>query len=211
MSVLSLTKSAYGLLQDRLAGLGFEKRKPGIFSSVIAENVVGWIGLNTATRGRKDALEINPVVGVRNQRVEQLVAELVGDAFDDLIPPTVAGNVGYLSPGHKYLAFTFSDSGSNEDVADGLCDAVKVYGLPFMRRMVDLRSLVEEMQTTRLGMPEQLNYRIPVGIWLLDEADQAKAFVAARLSEIGARADPAALRYRAFATRLNARLDVKQS
>jgi hypothetical protein len=211
MAVVSLTKSAYGLVQVRLASLGFEKRKPGIFSSVIAENVIGWIGLNIATRGRKDALEVNPVVGVRNQRVEQLVAELVGDALNDLIPPTVAGNVGYLSPAHKYMAFTFAVSGSNEDAADGLCNAVKVHGLPFMKRMIDLRNLVETMQTTRLGMPDQLNYRIPVGMWLLGESGNAKAFVAAKLSEIGIRADLAALRYRAFATRLNARLDVTQS
>jgi len=206
VSVLSLTKLAYGLLQDRLSDLGFEKRKPGVFSSVVAEDVVGWIGLNTATRGRKDSVEINPVVGVRNQRIERLVAEAAGEHFDDLIPPTVAGNVGYLSPAHRYLPFTFSEGGSNDNVADGLCEAVKVNGLPFMKKMVDLRSLVETMQTTRLGIPEQLNYRIPVGLWLLGDADKAKAFIAAKLAEIGTRADPAALRYRSFVTRLNAQI-----
>jgi hypothetical protein len=207
MMTLSITKAAFGLVEDRLAALGFKKRKPGILSSPISDDTIGWVGLNKAIRGRSGALDINPVVGVRNQRVEQLVAELVGDAFDDLIPPTVAGNVGYLFPAHRYLVFTFSESGSNEEVADGLCDAVKAHGLPFMKKMVDLRNLVETMQTTRLGMPEQLNYRIPVGLWLLNEADKAKAFVAAKLSEIGTRSDPAALRYKSFAARLNARME----
>lgn len=207
MTTLSITKTAFGLVEDRLAGLGFKKRKPGILSSPISDDTVGWVGLNKAIRGRNGALDLNPVVGVRNQRIEQLVAELAEDALDDLIPPTVAGNVGYLSPAHRYQVFTFSESASNDEVADRLCGAVKVHGLPFMKKMVDLRSLVETMQTTRLGMPEQLNYRIPVGLWLLQEAEKAKAFVAAKLSEIGTRTDPAALRYKSFAARLSARME----
>lgn len=207
MTAVTITKTAFGLVQDRLARSGFKKRKPGILTSSISDEVLGWVGLNKAMRGRSDALEINPVVGIRNQRIERLVAELTGDAFDALIPPTIAGNVGYLSPAHRYLAFTFSDSGSNEEVADRLCEAVNAHGLPFMKKAADLRILVEAMQTTRLGMPEQLNYRIPVGLWLLADAEKAKAFIAAKLSEIGARADPAALRYRAFATKLSEKME----
>jgi hypothetical protein len=186
MTVVMITKTAFGLVQNRLAGSGFKKRKPGILTSFISDDVLGWVGLNKATRGRGDALEVNPVVGVRNQRIERLVAELTGDAFDELIPPTIAGNVGYLSPAHRYLAFTFSDSGPNEEVADRLCEAVNMHGLPFMKKAADLRTLVEAMQTTRLETPEQLNYRIPVGLWLLANAEEAKAFIATRLSEIGA-------------------------
>ena len=206
MTSFSITKTAFGLLQDRFAGLGFEKRKSGIFSSIISDDVIGWVGLNKATRGRSDALEINPVVGVRNQRIERLVAELAGDTFDDLIPPTIAGNVGYLSPARRYLPFTFAESVSNEEVADQLCEAIKAHGLPFMKKAADLRALVEAMQTLRFGMAEQLSYRIPVGLWLLADTEKAKAFVAAILTEIGMRSDPAALRYKTFATSLTERL-----
>src|SRR5439155_7742945 len=87
-----------------------------------------------------------------------------------------------------------SESGSNEEVADQLCEAVKAYGLPFMKKAADLRDLVETMQTVRFGMAEQLSYRIPVGLWLLSDAEKAKEFIATKLSEIGARGDPAALR-----------------
>jgi len=83
---------------------------------------------------------------------------------------------------------------------------VKVYGLPFMKKSADLRSLVETMQTVRFGMAEQLNYRIPAGLWLLADAKNAEAFIAAKLSEIGTRGDPAALRYRTFAAKLNERI-----
>jgi hypothetical protein len=206
MTAISITKTTFGLLHDRLTRLGFEKRKPDIYSSTILDGVIGWIGLNKAMRGRNDSLDINPVVGVRNQHIERLVAELAGDAFDDLIPPTVAGNVGYLSPAHCYLPFTFSNSGSSEEVADLLCEAVKVHGLPFMTKAADLRCLVDTMQTVRFGMIEQLNYRIPVGLWLLADAVRANAFITAKLSEIGTRGDPAARRYRTFAAKLNERM-----
>jgi hypothetical protein len=183
--------------------MGFEQRKPGVFSSSISEEVIGWIGLNKAICGLTNAVEINPVVGVRNQRIERLVADLVGDTFNNLVPPTIAGNVGYFSPVDRYLAFTFFDSGPNEEIADRLCEAVKVHGLPFMEKASDLRTLVEMMQTVRFGMTEQLNYRIPVGFWLLADIEKAKIFIAAKVSEISSREDPAALRYRTFATRLN--------
>jgi hypothetical protein len=206
MTSISITKTAFSLLQDRLARIGFEKRKPGLFSSPISDDVIGWIGLNKATRGRSDALDVNPVVGIRNQRIERLVAELAGDAFDVLIPPTIAGNVGYLSPGGRYKSFTFTDSIENEEIADQLCKTVSKYGLPFMKKTADLRALVEVMQTLRFGMAEQLSYRLPVGFCLLAETERAKAFIAAKLSEIGTRADPAALRYKTFAARLSERL-----
>jgi len=203
MTVVSMRKMAFKLVQDRLVVFGFQKRRAGIFSCPILDEVIGWIGLNTATRGRSDALEINPVVGVRNQRIERLVAELTGDAFDDLIPPTIAGNVGYLSPARRYLAYTFAESASNEEVADRLCESIKMYGLPFMKKIADLRTMIKKMQTLRFGMAEQLHYRIPIGLWLLNEIEEAETAIATRLHTIGERSDPAALRYLSFAKELS--------
>lgn len=207
MSTISLKRAAFHLIGDGLARLGFEKRRVGLFSSTIFEDVIGWIGLNTATRHLNGALEVNPVVGVRQQRIERLVAELFGNVFDKLIPPTFAGNIGYLSPAHSYLSFTFSQSSLNEEVAERLCEAVKAYGLPFMNSAANLRDLVGKMQTMRFGITDQLAERIPVGLWLLGETEQAAAFVEAKLATIGARSDPAALRYRKFAMKLNERLE----
>jgi len=207
MSLVSLTKAAFKLLQDRFTDLGYEKRKPGIFSSVISDDVIGWLGLNIAGRGRSDALEINPVVGIRNQTVERLVSELTGDAFDELIPPTIAGNVGYLSPERRYWSFTFSGSTSNEEAADQLCASVKKFGLPFMTKAADLQALAEMMETLRFGMADQLRYRLPVALWLLGNTAQAEAFIGLRLSEIGTRNDPAALRYITFAKNLKGRME----
>jgi len=181
-----------------------------LFSSTISEDVIGWIGLNTATRHLKRALEVNPVVGVRQQRIERLVAELFGEVFDKLIPPTFAGNIGYLSPDHSYLSFTFSQSSLNQEVGERLCEAVKAYGLPFMKSAANLRDLVSKMQTMKFGITDQLAEGIPVGLWLLGDAKQAAVFLEAKPATIDARSDPAALRYRKFAMKLNERLESLQ-
>lgn len=58
------------------------------------------------------------------------------------------------------------------------------------------------MQGVRFGMPEQLAYRIPVALCLLDDAAQVSTYLRNKLNEIGARTDPAAVRYKAFAQRV---------
>jgi hypothetical protein len=200
------TKSVLATVQQELGTLGFEKRKASIFTLPFTIDVLGSVGLNTATRRGAGILEINPVIGVRNQQIERLVAELLGEAFDELIPPTLAGNVGYLSPANRYLPFLFTEDTAVEEIANQLSDAVKTYGIPFMKKLTDLTALVEAMQTARFGMPFVIDYRIPAGLLLLGNRGKAKAFVAAKLNEIGTRNDPAALRYKGFASKLTERL-----
>lgn len=201
------TKSVLASVHRELGSLDFEKRKAGIFVLKVTPDVLGTVGLNTATGRGAGVLEINPVVGVRNQQIERLVAELSGDAFDELIPPTLAGNVGYLSPANRYLPFLFTQDTATEGVASQLCDAVKTHGLPFIKKVADLAALVEAMQTARFGIPFVTEYRIPVGLFLLGDRAKAKTFLAAKLGEIGTRSDPAALRFKSFAAQLSERLE----
>lgn len=83
-------KDEFRILHAGLAQLGFDKRKPGIMTIKKSNDVYGWIGLNTATRGKKGYFEINPVVGIRNQKIEKLVADLLGERFNEVVPPTLA-------------------------------------------------------------------------------------------------------------------------
>src|SRR3974390_1349222 len=153
------TKGVIASVQQELGTLGFEKRKAGILTLKIQTGVLGTVGLNTATGRGPGVLEINPVVGVRNQQIERLVAELCGDPFDELIPPTLAGNVGYLSPANWYLPFLFSQDTEIGGVSAQLCDAVRVHGLPFIKEAANLAALVEAMQTGRFGIPFVIVYR----------------------------------------------------
>lgn len=200
------TKSVLASVQRELSSLGFEKRKAGILVLKITADVIGTVGLNIASGHGAGVLEINPVIGVRNQQIERLVAELSGDTFDELVPPTLAGNVGYLSPENRYAPFLFTVDLEIGDVARQLCHAVEMHGLPFQREVANLASLVDAMQTARFGIPFVTEYRIPVGLLLLGDYSQAKGFLVAKLSEIGRRGDPAAIRYKNFAAKLFDRL-----
>lgn len=197
-----LIKSAFSEIHEALSGLGFDKRKQEILTKTISAETIGWIGLNKATGSGAGPLEINVVVGVRNQPLERLVAEMVGENYSDVIPPTLAGNIGYLSPMNKYKPFYFeSVEGIRGTVAD-LCAEVRDSGLPFIQRVSELPSLINVMETARFGIPEPLAYRIPAGYKLMGDHAKASTYVEKRLAGLGDRTDPAAQRYRNFSARI---------
>lgn len=206
---VDFTKDVFRHLHTCLVSLGFEKRKPGILTIKMSDEVVGWIGLNKATRGQKDFLEINPVVGVRNQRIEKLVADLLGEKFDEVIPATLAGNIGYMMPSDKYRPYIFSKDASVETVAEELVNSLREYGLPFIRSHTEMTDLVDGLRTCRFAIRFMADYRIPSGLFLLGQMDDAGAFLKAKLAEIGNHQDPAALRYKVFAAKLGERVGNK--
>ena len=195
------------MLQQELTALGFEKCKAGIFVIPVNDDVLGTIGLNTASDRSSGVLEINPVIGVRNNRVERLVAELCGDFFDELLPPTIAGNIGYVSPENRYRSYLFTEGMEIENAITDMGHELRTHGLSFIRRNADLKALVETMQTARFGIPSVTEYRIPAGLLLLGDHSRAAAYLNAKLDEIGARKDPAAIRYKNFAIELSTRLN----
>ncbi len=202
----SFIKENIALVQTKLAALGFNKRKPGISTIQMTDDVFGWIGLNMATRGRKGFLEFNPVVGVRNEPIEKLVAELAGDKLDEVVPPTLAGNIGYLMPADKYRPYIFSEDGPVETTADELVKDVREYALPFIRRHIDMATLVKGMKTRRFAAQFMVAYRIPVGLFLLGQKDEAGLFLKTEFAKIENTRDAAALRFKKFATNLANRI-----
>jgi hypothetical protein len=200
-------KNIISSIHQKLGELGFEKRKAGILALTIHTDVLCTVGLNIATGRAPGVLEINPVVGVRNQQVERLVAEISGEIFDEVIPPTLAGNVGYMSPENRYLPCLFTADIKIENLVRQVTEAITRHGLPFAKKAIDLNVLVDLMLTARFGIPFITEYRIPVGFFLLGNSASAKDFLSNRVTEIGNRGDPAAIKYNNFATRLLKRMD----
>jgi hypothetical protein len=192
-------KSVFRATYSHLAVLGFEKQKPGLLTIRITEDVLGWLGLNKAVRGQAGGLEINPVVGVRSQPVEKLVADLSGTPFDKFVPATLAGNIGYMMPANKYRPYNFSTSTPLETVVKELVDDLRRYGLPFIRNHTEMVALVKGLHTSRFAIRFMADYRIPAGLFLLGQLDEAEAYLKAKLADLGDRRDPAALRYKVFA------------
>jgi len=192
-------KSVIVLLHARLATLGFIKKKPGISITKISDETIGWIGTNKATRGKNKYLELNLVVGVRNQRIERLVAELVNEEFNDVIPPTLAGNIGYLMPQNEYCPYIFSEDNPKEMVVEKLTNDVRLYGLPFMQRHMGMDELINGMYSSRFAIGFMAAYRIPAGLFLLGRKDDAGNFLSKELTKLKDHNNSAALRYKKFA------------
>jgi hypothetical protein len=189
--------------RDRLAAAGFKKRSGEIFTIDVADDVLGWLGLNRAV-GRSDAaLEVNPVVGVRHEAIERMLAALKGEKFHAYLPPTVSVSLGYLMPEKRYQPWLFVDSNVTE-MADAMVRAVEAYGLPFMKENASPQAVVALMTAGEVGMREQLSYRIPIAYHLLGDDDQACDALATALRDLGDRHDVAADRFRNFAAAFDA-------
>jgi hypothetical protein len=186
--------------RDRLGAAGFKKRSGEIFTVDVADDVLGWLGLNRAV-GRSDGLlEINPVVGVRHQVIERALAELKGEKFHAYLPPTVSVHVGYLMPEKRYQPWLFDDR-TVPETAESMVHAVETYGIPFMSENASLQSVAELMAAGGIGMREQLSYRVPIAYRLLGDDGRAQEALIAALRDLGDRRDVAAERFRAFAER----------
>ena len=175
----------------------------------VGEGVLGWLGLNRAGRHRRPGeVEINPVVGVRHQAVEQLVAELRGEKFHAYQPPTVSTPVGYLMPDERYEAWIITDDADEQ--AAGLVAAVERYAVPFMRSTSGLEALCCRLDD-RMGFDHQLVYRRPVAWLLAGDVDRASALIEAAEAGLGERDDAAASEFRRFAVAFRRRIGVSSS
>ncbi len=189
-----------------LRRLGFRKRAGHIFTMDLAPGVLGWLGLNRATRHRaRGEVEVNPVVGVRFQEIERVVQECRSAKFHPYVPPTTSSPLGYLMPERRYKAWIFVEGSGERSVAEDMGAAIDAYGVPFMRSVADLRSLRRRMDE-RSGFEHQNAYCRPVAALLAGDATEAGARLDEELEALGTRSDPAATDFRSFASALRKRL-----
>ncbi len=179
-----------------LGDVGFRKRAGQVFTLGLAdEGVLGWLGLNQASKHLGEAVEVNPVVGVRHQRVEQLVAELRGERFHAYQPPTVSVPLGQVMPEARYRGWIFERE-SIEHAATEMVAAIVEYGRPFMDETTSLGSLWGQLTENRGHF---LEYRRPVVLSLLGRHDEAVGDVDRSVRDLGDRQDVAAQELRSFA------------
>ena len=187
-------------LHPKLEELRFRKRAGEIFTGQLAEEVLGWIGLNTATKRREiGEIEVNPVVGVRFQEVERIVAQLLGETFHGYVPPTISSPLGYIMPAGMYRAWVFGPGRANEAVAEEMACAVRDHALPFMISGTRLEELCRRLDAG-LGLEHQVMYRRPVAWLLAGDVGKSKTILNRYLEELGDRKDAAAGQFRRFAT-----------
>src|SRR5262249_52463542 len=132
--------------KDNLVDAGFRKRTGDIFTRDLGDHALGWVGLNRATYNNRGPLDVNPVIGVRDQEVERLLAELLGERFHPYLPPTVSTPLGYLMPIQWIVTWTFETLDSVPSQAKDMTEAILTYGLPFMRDTSSRDTLIAMMR-----------------------------------------------------------------
>jgi hypothetical protein len=115
------------------------KRSVQIFTLDISEDMLGWVGLNRAVERGDGKLEISPVIGVRHQAVEALVAKLLGIESHRYIPPTISTPLGYLMPNSEYTACFFESGVDNVSEVEPIIECVRKWGYPFMDATITLK------------------------------------------------------------------------
>lgn len=194
--------------REALVSSGLTRRKQDIYTRPVADEVLGWVGLNRATHRPDELLEVNPVVGVRHQPIEHMVADLLGRPFHLYLPPTMSIHLGYLMPQQRYLPWLFGEGESVRDLATEMAETIGTYGIAFMNEHTALPAIVRAMETGRFGYPHQTATRLPVGLLMLGQLDRAEQAVASYCDGLGDRQDPAAEHFRRFAIAFNDRIAV---
>lgn len=196
MSIDSIYKES---INPELAKLGLKKRVSGIFTLDIAPGVLGWLGLNQATDHHATGeFHINPVVGVRHQEIEKIVAECSNKEYHAYKGTTINRPIGYVMPENSYKTWDFTDANAVEAARD-MASAIAAHGIPFMRAHQGLPEIYDKMEKRYHAMDEALAMRRPVTLLLMGDPARSLQALEAELAKLGPRTDPAAAYFRSFA------------
>lgn len=209
MSMKELVRAIIKETESKLSPMGFKKRAGEIFTVEPVAGFLGWIGLNRAMR-ESNVVEINPVIGVRCERIEMLVAELEGEKPHPYNPPTVSVSLGYLMPDSCYRPWLFEDLPKVSDGVAGMIGAVAEYGLPFINSALSVDAIANLLLSGKYGIPHQNAYRLPVAFHLSGKNHEADERSTTYLRSLDRRTDLAAERYKKFHRNLKRLLETAE-
>lgn len=192
--------SVLTMVKPSLEALGYRKRAGAVFTLPIDDEFIGWLGLNAAREHLGgQGVNVLPIIGLRHQPTERLVAELAGRSFHAFQPPTIRASIGELMPGPIYAAWLVQ-TGEPGATVESMLDAVRDVGLPFVRAnatLPELRQRIDDGFST-----DQLPYRCSAAAVVAGDSSAAAAIVDDALRGIERRTDNAANDFRRFADKL---------
>ena len=183
----SLYREVYHLTQELLCAHGMRRRKPGFFTRDLCEDVIGAIGLNTAT---KYGFDINPLVGVRQQSLERLLAEMKGKPFHPYVAPTISRPIGYLMDPPKFRQWSFEQGQDNAAVVADMVHQITTIGFAYMEANQTIEAMCDRIAKDRDYMMHSDIYQLPVGYLMLKRYDEAEQVVRRELDKIATHRKP---------------------
>lgn len=180
-----------------LRTLGFIKRK-GALVQERGDGVSGWVGLNVATRGLPDSLEVNPVVGVCFADYGAISRALRNDVPPGPAP-LISQPLGYLMPERSFRAWRFGHGEDAELQAGSVAEAVEVYGEPFIDAYGDWDRFSGEIESAGLLADHERKKVLPIVFAMNGDTDRALKIVAEEQARVHDLEDMYARSYRDFA------------
>jgi hypothetical protein len=175
-----LIDSAEKAVEQELGRIDFARRRAGILTIPVNEDVIGWVGLNRGVAYGDGMLRINPMTGVRHQPLERFIAELHGERFHAYLPATTGMQLGYLMPEQRYVQWVFGEDTDHHETARTLAEAMRAYGIPFMQANGTLGAVYETMRQPGTSKDD---YSIIAALVMLGRPEEAKAVIQKELKE----------------------------
>ncbi|WP_329179189.1 hypothetical protein [Streptomyces sp. NBC_01477] len=160
--------------------------------------VSGWVGLNMATRGLPDFVEVNPVVGVCFAEYGEISRALMGDVPPGPVP-VVSRPLGYLMPENSFRVWRFTQGEDPDLQARSIADAVRVYGETFIDAYGDWGRFSREIESAGLLADHERKKVLPIIFAMNGDTEQALEIVAEEQSRVLGLDDMYARSYRDFA------------
>jgi hypothetical protein len=158
-----------------------------------------FIGLNTATHRGDGLVGINPIIGLRDDAVENLLTELTG--YPGIV--TLSMSLGYLMPEQRYIEWVFSTA--NPATVQQLLDSIRTFGYVAVELLASREAVSQALKDRRMTDNQSRAYRLPIAYLLQGEKDSAIRELRCELDSISVRTDEAANHYRLFAQNLERR------
>ena len=137
-----LVKDVLRCMESLLKEEGFHAGPHGVLLRPIRSGFQMFVGLNTATHRGDGVIGINPVVGLREDAVENRVTELTGHR--SIV--TLSISLGYLMPERRY--------------------SIRTFGYPELRSLASREAVVAALKEGRMTINPNRAYRLPVAYLL---------------------------------------------
>jgi hypothetical protein len=196
--LVSLEKDAQDACAEALRSYGFVPKRRGILLQPGPTKAAsGWLGLNLATWGLPEVVQVNPVVGVRHVPLEVALTKLAGWPAP---VACVSRPLGHLMPQKMFVQWDFTPDGVSRTAAD-LAQTVSEFGQPFIDFWSDWDTFAAEIGTSGLLTDNVQFIVLPIVSALRGDTEAANEKIALELRRIGDSGDVYALGYRDFAAK----------
>ncbi len=159
------TDAVLRALDDELERRAFDRVASGIYLRELGQGWRGWVGVGLASRKRCGAVDADPMVGVRHEKVEKVLGETDRSAtffrpLYELFSPTV------------YRTWSF-ESGQVEAQATALGDAIELIATPYMESLTSLDRIEAALHESAFA--DVRRHRLPAVLLLRDGQEAARA------------------------------------